>query len=129
MYNLSVIYDYNEEGSWPAWMIIKPAAGGFDWKQETLYVPLRTPFQKLSRDEIDEYALGLSIVQTELVISTDYPDQLGVYLPRVKERIKKIRGESYSPLFQLSDIQHFVVQMSDVEIVMQMNLSSIFDFR
>ncbi|MNW38760.1 hypothetical protein D3C74_158350 [compost metagenome] len=126
--NISVIYDYNNDGMWPAWLIVKPE-NGFDWKREVVYVSLRTPFQRLTREDMDEFSFGLSIVQTELVVSTERPDQIGIFLPRVKERIRKIRGEEYSPFFHMGDIQHFVIQMSDIELVMQMNLASIMDFR
>jgi hypothetical protein len=129
MYNLSVIYDYNEDGSWPCWMIIKPQSGCFDWKTETLYVSLQTPFQKLNREDLDELDFGLSIVQTELVINTEHPDKIGVYLPRVKERIRKIRGDEFTPSFRMDDIKHFVIQMADIEIATQMNPNSILDFR
>lgn len=129
MYNIGIIYDYNEEGSWPAWMIVKPEQGFFDWKQETIYIALHSPFQRFSREEMDECAFGLSIVQTELVVSTERPDSIGIFLPRVKERIIKIRSDEYTPTFHLGDIQHFIIQMSDIEIVTQMNLASVFDFR
>lgn len=129
MYNVGIIYDYNENGSWPAWMVVKPESGAFDWKQDTMYVPLRTPFQRISRDEMDEYSFGLAIVQTELVVNTERPDQIGIYLPRVKERIRQIRGEEFTPFFHMSDISHFVIQMADIEIVAQMNPASILDFR
>lgn len=129
MYNIGVIYDYNEDGSWPAWMIVKPETGGFDWKQETIYVPLHTPFQRLYREDLNESDFGLAIVQTELVVNTERPDQIGIFLPRVKERIRKIRGEEYTPFFHMSDIRHFVLQMADIELVMQMNPASILNFR
>ncbi|MGG6309848.1 hypothetical protein [Paenibacillus macerans] len=128
MYDLGVIYDYSEDGSWPAWLMVKPQ-GDFDWKQETLYFPLHTPFQRFSRYDIDDSSFGLSIVQTELVVNMERPDQLGIYLPRVKERLKNIRGEEYAPSFKLSDIQHFIISMHDIEIVAQMNLVSNMDFR
>lgn len=128
MYDLGVIFDYGEDGAWPAWLMVRPSEC-FDWKQDTIYVPLHTPFMRYSRDDIDDSSFGLSIVQTELVVNLECPDQIGIYLPRVKERLKKIRGEEYSPAFKLSDIQHFVISMSDIEIVAQMNLASIMDFR
>lgn len=129
MYNVGIIYDYNENGSWPAWMVVKPASGSFDWKQETIYVPLHTPFRRLHREDLDETDFGLAIVQTELVVNTERPDQIGIYLPRVKERIRQIRGEEFTPFFHMVDISHFVIQMADIEIVAQMNPASILDFR
>lgn len=129
MFDIGIIYDYNEEGTWPSWMIVRPECGGFNWRTETLYIPMHTPFKRLHREDLDETDFGLSIVQTELVVNTERPEAIGIYLPRVKERIYKIRGEEYTPFFHLSDIKHFVIQMSDIEIIAQMNLASVMDFR
>ncbi|GIP25037.1 hypothetical protein J23TS9_01670 [Paenibacillus sp. J23TS9] len=126
MFNLSVIYDYNYDGVYPTWMVIKPESGYINWSAETLYVHIEAPFQRLSRDEINDYALGLSIVQTDLVMSVKHPDHFGIYMPRVKKRLNQIRGEQYTPSFRLADIEHFIVQMSDIEIVMNMSISTRF---
>lgn len=129
MYSLNVIYDYNENGSWPAWMIVKPKYGEFDWKKETIYLSLHTPFQRLDREDLDESDFGISITHTEIVVNTEHPDKIGIYIPRVKERIMKIRGDEFTPSFRMSDIRHFIIQMADIEIVTQMNPASILDFR
>lgn len=122
MFNLSVIYDYSYDGMWPAWMLIKPENGRFDWSANAFYIPIEAPFQRLSREEINDYALGLSVVQTDLVMSVGHPDHFGIYIPRLKQRINHLRGEKYTPFFKLADVEHLIVQMYDIEMVMQMNI-------
>lgn len=126
MYNISVIYDYSYDGMWPAWMVLKPRCGCFDWSTETIYVPIEAPFQRLSRDEMNDDSLGISIIQTDLVMSVKKPNHFGIYLPRVKLRLNKLRGEKLTPFFRMSDIEHLIIQMCDIEIVMGMNISTRF---
>lgn len=128
MFNISVIYDNYEDCMVPLWMLIN-SEGGINWHEDALYIPINLPFQRISRYEVDEYSLNLSIVQTELIISHDHPECIGIYLPRVKARIDKLRGNGITPSFLLSDIQNFIIQVSDIEMILQMNTSAIFAWR
>ncbi|MBB3132152.1 hypothetical protein FHS19_006879 [Paenibacillus rhizosphaerae] len=129
MFNISVIYDYESQGMLPAWMLIKPNDGCFDWKSEAFYIPIEAPFQKISREELNDYSLGLSVTQADLVMSVKHPNYFGIFVPRLKQRINQMRGEKYTPFFHLADIEHLVVQMTDIEIVMEMNVLSKYAWR
>ncbi|MEK5235425.1 hypothetical protein NST99_06975 [Paenibacillus sp. FSL L8-0470] len=118
MYRLSVIYRYSEGVEIPKWLIVKPK-NGFDWSAETAYISLNQPFERTSQEEINDDTLGISILNTELMINTELPEHIGIHFPYVKKRINKLRGEPLAPSFKLLEIEQFVIQMSDLQIIMQ----------
>lgn len=128
MFNLNVIYNYNEGLYLPTWLILRPEQGCFDWDTETTYVSLNQPFTRLTQEDINDDTFGLSIVSTDLIINTELPDHFGIYVPRVKQRINQLRGEVYTPNFKLVDIEQLVVQMSDLQTIVQNTRLDIFDY-
>lgn len=117
MYRLSVIYRYSEGVEIPKWLIVKPKDGVFDWVSEVASIPLEQPFEQTTLEDINDDALGISILNTELLINTELPEHIGIHLPSVKKRINILRGEPFTPNFKLYEIEHFVIQMSDLQIM------------
>ncbi|NQX45307.1 hypothetical protein HQN87_08180 [Paenibacillus tritici] len=117
MYRLNVIYRYSEGAEIPKWLIVKPKDGVFDWGIEVASIPLNQPFEQTTPEDINDDALGISILNTELLINTELPEHIGIHLPSVKKRINVLRGEPLAPNFKLLEIEHFVIQMSDLQIM------------
>lgn len=128
MFSLHIIHTYSNGLKIPKWLIVKPVNGCFDWSCETIYIALDQTFNIITQEEINDDVLGLSILSTELVTNSEFPNHIGVYIPWVKERIHKIRGEEFSPRFVLSDIEHLVIQMTDIEISTMMNFRSLIEW-
>lgn len=128
MYRLSVIYRFSEGVEIPKWLIVKPMNGFFDWGIEVAFIPLNQPFERTTPEDINDDALGISILDTDLIINTEMPEHVGIHFPSVKDRINRLRGEPLAPSFKLLEIQHFVIQISDLLMLMPNRSLSIFSF-
>lgn len=125
MYNLSVIYRCSEGVEIPKWLIVKPE-NGFDWNTETVYIPLNQPFLRTSQEEINDDTLGISLLNSELIVNTELPEHIGIHFPYVKKRINRLRGEPLAPIFKLLEIEQLIIQISDLQIIMQTKSLDIF---
>jgi len=128
MFDLRVIHTFSNGVKIPKWLIVSPTNGCFDWSSTAIYIPLDGDFHSISHEDINDDMLSLSILNSELITHTKFPDHIGVYLPHVKKRINKIRGEKFAPQFLLSDIRQFVIQMADIETATKINFSSLVEW-
>jgi len=118
---VAVTYDYYDDGIKPYTMVVILKPGELDWALDKLYIPLETPFTCHSQLFNDDEP-GISVFLSELVINPERPDCFGIYLPSVKLRIQQTN-------IQTNDIQHFIVQMADIEEVLHMGLKQYYDWR
>lgn len=127
MYDLKVVYGYEEGFSFPVSLIIRPKYGSFEWTEETLYINLRQPFEPMDYTEINDDTISLSLLHTELVTNTLLPDHVGIYMPWVKRRLYDIKGGKFSPNFKITGIEQFIIKMSDLALATHLNLRGLFD--
>ncbi|MEK5480345.1 hypothetical protein NYE70_25935 [Paenibacillus sp. FSL R5-0407] len=127
MYDLKVVYTYEEGFNVPVALIVRPSCGEFDWSEETLYINLRQPFERMDYVEINDDTVSLSLLHTELVTHTIYPDHVGIYTPFVKERLYDIKSGKFSPSFKITGIEQFIIKMSDLALATHLNLLNLFD--
>jgi hypothetical protein len=110
-------------------MIIYFGAGNFDWNKNFAYFSAKTPFQRITNEDICDETFGLAIHQTELVMNRDIVGYFGIHIPSVKKRINQIRGEEFTPVFKLDDIEQFIIQVSDIEEVLAMDQNTLYTWR
>lgn len=119
---IKVFYDYHDDGIKPFKMVIKFRPGQIQWEKNKLIVPLTAPFQRQMSDQFSDGVLSASILLDDLIVDPEKPNTFGIYLPYIKERYK-----DYGPV--LEDIEQFIIQMSDIEEVMQMDTRKYYDWR
>lgn len=110
--------------------------GGIRWDKPYFYQQLEIPFERRTpADWYDEDVCSVSINQNELVRNEDKPDHFGIYLPAVIERIEQQLAEARKEFggrheqFDFENIEQFIIQISDIEDVMQMQLRQFYDRR
>lgn len=104
-----VYYDSDYEGNlYPLWYTLE---GSIDWDKPTFYFPVSTPFERVDSISFDDGIIGCSVLAQELLVRPDKPNQLGINLGAVKERV----SENIEP----EKIERLIIQLSDMEELLQ----------
>jgi len=112
----------------PMKMIIRFGRGDIRWDEPSVYFPINAPFEQLRLEDFNDDTMSLSIIQADLIRNFEKPDQFGVYLPFVIERMESSKN-SYGYDFDYYEIEQFIIQMDDLEEVLQMNIRRFYDWR
>lgn len=112
----------------PVKMIIRLGKGNIRWDETSIYFPIHAPFEQQQMDYFDEEILSMTIIQPDLIRNFERPDQFGIYIPFVLERIEQI-SINHSFNFDYYDIEQFIIQVDDLEEILQMNIRRIYEWR
>ncbi|WP_135553260.1 hypothetical protein [Paenibacillus cymbidii] len=127
MAKISVFYDYYEDKLVPQKMAVYYGRGVIDWSKEKAIISLAAPFKRKLAEDFSDEVLSLAISIDDLILLYDRPNHFGIHLPTVKNRLNQTRGDMMP--FDRSDIEQFIIQMSDIEEIMQMDLEGMYDWR
>lgn len=108
-----VYYEYVNAKLIPYWYVLTFKPCEIKWDKPVLYFDVIPPFEFIERDEFDESINSVSIFLSDLIINDSYPNKLGIYLKRLKERIKQYGVDPYV-------VQQFIMQVPDVDEVLNL---------
>jgi hypothetical protein len=104
-----VYYDSDVEGNlYPLWYAIE---GSIDWDLPSVYLPINAPFERIDSIQFDDELIGCSVFAQELIVNQNKPNQLGINLEAVRERI----SENIEPY----KVERLIIQVTDIEDLMQ----------
>jgi hypothetical protein len=125
---LKVYYDQFEDGLAPVWMLLP--INTLEWQLERFYVSLSTPFEQFTTDDFDTNQLYVSVHIEDLIRNWKERESIGISLSSILQRFKTQKSNNeIDEEYVISDIEHMVVRMSDIEEVLQMNIRSYYDWR
>lgn len=106
---LHLFYDYNPDGSErPVWLGIDIDV--IPWQQSTLYIDVQSVYKKDIYDFHDDI-IGCSVYLDELLLSSYFPNQLGINLSSIQERLLTQGMDSHL-------IKRLIVQVCDVKNIL-----------
>ncbi|MED4749903.1 hypothetical protein [Brevibacillus choshinensis] len=112
---IKVFYDYIEGALAPIWYVIRFTKGELDWNKDMAYVPVASPFDRMSPDEFPSDSMGVTVTLGDLTLSEDKPGKFGISLDSLRKRATEI-GKDYW------EAEFLVLQVSDLEELLHMNL-------
>jgi hypothetical protein len=115
MADIYIHYDYINDRLAPIWMIVH---GPFDWR-ENLYIPIETPFKQQTTDDFNTDVLGSTVLLEDLIVSNRPEKHFSI-------RMSAIRGRTGD---YIEEVELLIIQMSDIEDVLQMDVRKQFDWR
>lgn len=136
-YNITVDYEEYEDALVPVRMILTYPYGSIEW-DKAQYIPLTAPFHCQRADAWHEEAIGVTITQGDMVLDPGRPTELGIYFPRVLERIEKSitadlirmkRQRSDHHQFDYDCVTQLIIYVADIEEIMQMHIYHYFEWR
>lgn len=111
--NQQLYHDYINGELVPYMYVLTFEYDEIDWDEKTYYFDLIKPFDCYEDYYYDESILSVSILITDLIVNDNHPNQLGINLISLKERIEKYGVEAYS-------VRRFVMQLPDVSEVLEL---------
>jgi hypothetical protein len=123
MATIRVYYDYHENGIAPIWLLIHFGRGRIDWSKEQIYLPIAAPFQRIEGEDINGETMSFTIQIEDLTVNPYEAGLYGIHLKRVLERLET--QEEYQ-VIDPDEIEQFVIQISDLEEVLHMNIREIY---
>lgn len=114
MAEIKVYYDYHEGKLVPLWFVFKFKPGEIDWSKSRINFRVDAPFQRMNTEDFNQSARGVSVIDSDLTLNALKPGYFGVDLQAVRKRVEK-QG------FEVDELEQFVIQVSDIEELMQMN--------
>ncbi len=112
---IRVFYDYHEGNLVPMKYMISFRKGELPWDREKVFVPVMAPFERLGIEDFLPDSLAITVTQGDMILSADKPGKFGILLPPLKRRAVE-GGVDYW------DIEHFVIQVADLEELLQMSV-------
>lgn len=118
--SIKVIYEDSGENSLmiPIWMIIDSPY--YDWGM-TLFINIKTPFERITIDEIDSDCATVTIPSTAYSRHIDNDLLLGISLPIAWDSALKSFKEKPS-FHDPSSIQRLLLRISDIEETLQYSI-------
>jgi hypothetical protein len=130
----------------PQKMIIWFGRGAIQWDKAHFYVPLKTPFKRFLAEGYNADTMSISIEQADMIRSLEKEEKLGptfgIYIPYVVERMERMKLEKIKELqkmgideividqeYDYRNAEQFILQISDIEDVMQMNIGPFFSWQ
>jgi hypothetical protein len=123
MATIRVYYDYHEDGIAPIWLLIHFGRSGIDWTKQQIYLPIVAPFQRVENEDIHEETISFTILIEDLTVNPYEAELYGIHLGRVLKRLQT--REEYQSIYP-DEIEQFVIQISDLEEVLQMDIRKIY---
>ncbi|MED4783475.1 hypothetical protein [Brevibacillus choshinensis] len=111
---IKVFYDYIEGTLAPIWYVIRITKGELNWNKDMAYVPVVAPFDRMSPDEFPTDSMGITVTLGDLTLNEDRPGKFGISLDPLRKRATE-NGKDYW------EAGYFVLQVSDLEELLQMN--------
>lgn len=105
MIKQSVYHKYVNEKLVPYWYVL--TFNQINWDKSVIYIDVQQPFEYFERDMFDDTMPAVSVTMNELILNHNYPQKLGIYLKRVKQRIFDYGGDPThfrQLIFQIPDI-------------------------
>jgi len=115
-------------------MIISFSPGRFDWTAERFPIPFNAPFERITLDELDADTATVGVTIAELTRDFDYPERFYLSIPALIAYIENLKAKEPVPYFddgnrlQYEDILHFQIWMGDIEMLLQMDISRIYEW-
>ena len=110
----TVYYDYYDGVKAPKWYVLYFGSNNIDWEKDYIFLPIIAPFELHGVEDFDNEIMSASITIGDLIKKDENPNELGIYLPRVRKTITDFGGE-------VQDVSQFIMLVSDIEEVLQMN--------
>ncbi len=118
---MKVFYDQSEDGLSPVWMLLP--INTLEWQLERFYVPLKAPFERFTTEDFNSNQLYITVLIEDLVRNWNERESIGISLPSIQNRFNAQKSKNdIDEEYTISDIQHLVVRMGDIEEVLQMNI-------
>jgi hypothetical protein len=129
MAKLSVYYEEQFEtgGLVPIWIIVRYGRGKINWDANQFYIPLEAPFYRKMREEFGDDDMSFTVTIEDLMIDVARPNGFLVNVKSILRRIHVLKEQGND--FNHFDIDQFIIQMSDVEEIMQMDVRPFYDWR
>jgi len=111
----TVYYDYFDGIKAPKWFVLYFGSGNINWEEELIYLPIEAPFELHAVEDFDNDILSATVTMGDMIRSEGKPNELGIYLPRVKQTIINYGGD-------IQDVSQFIMLVSDIEETLQLNI-------
>jgi hypothetical protein len=123
MATIKVYYDYFENGIAPVWLLVHFGRGRIDWSKEQIYLPIVAPFQRIESEDIHEETISFTILIEDLTVN---PYETGLYGIHLRNVLKRLQTREEYQAIHPDEIEQFVIQISDLEEVLQMDVRKIY---
>ncbi|WP_243299735.1 hypothetical protein [Bacillus litorisediminis] len=108
-----IYHDYINEKLVPFWYVLTFRPCEVNWDKHVHYFEIIAPFEHFNRDDFNDSIISTSLYLSDLIISESKPNQLGIYLKKVKHRILQ---HGIDPELVLQ----FIVPIPDIDEVLKL---------
>jgi hypothetical protein len=128
MAKLSVCYEEQFEtgGLAPNWMVVHYGRSKMNWDANQFYIPLEAPFKQKKREDFGDDEMSFSVTIEDLMIDITRPNGFIVNMKSILRRIHALKAAGND--FNHFEIDQFIIQMSDIEEIMQMDIRPFYDW-
>jgi len=112
----------------PMKMVARFPRGKMRWDKSVVYFPIDAPFDRIQAIDFNDDLMSLTIVFEDLITNIGRPNQFGVFLPRVIERMDKMKERDYFD-FDYNDVEQFIIHVDDIEELLKMDVRTFYKWR
>jgi hypothetical protein len=118
---LRVYYDQFEDLLAPVWMLLP--INILEWQLERFYMALSTPFEPFKTEDFDNNQPNVAVELEDIIRNWKDCTSIGISLSSIRKHFEvKQKLNDIAEKYTISNIEHLVVRIADIEAVLQMNI-------
>jgi len=111
----------------PMKMIVRFPRGTIKWGKSAAYIPVKAPFQRHYVADYHDEIMSITIAFEDLTINRKKPNHFGISLPRVIERMDKMKERDHFD-FDYNDVEQLIIQIDDIEKLLQLEVRPLYEW-